>query len=435
VIRQATAMWRLGLASILFTFFAAVGATCVHAQPTPVERTFPVSKSTVESALKKLQPSMSGHLPTLDGFAQPAEHPLGRYQRGFYQCTIQVSSTSSGGSVVKVSAKVTAWYADPNSSHSGYQLLTSNGRLEGDLLDQLADQLSTGSAGSEERLPVVASQPSSTNSPADEPSISAPEPGSATTAKFSPSLSAGPSAPAPAAKNAGDSKPSAKEGDLQAETASLEEVLKNQARPRNIVAVRKSGTPVVGSPSLGGKTLFLASAHDEFEMLDFNDDWVHVRISGLSRGWIWRTSVEMPEGIPDVPRTDRTMSTSADLFQVSREETAPFPGDWAPLRGKTVKIVSVQKVQENEKDSGAQAKLAFAKTILDKDYDELSRSAGLSGIVLIFDSADGGMIAATLNTIQRWKAGALNDAAMWHQCYFDPPETFTISSASASPSP
>jgi hypothetical protein len=221
---------------------------------------------------------------------------------------------------------------------------------------------------------------------------------------------------------------------LQAEAASLEEVLKNQAHPKNLVAIRKSGTPVVASPSLNGKTLFLASAHDEFEMLDFNADWVHVRISGLSRGWIWRTSLEMPEGISDIPPAGaNAMPVAADLFQVTREETAPFPGDWEPLRGKSVKIISVQKIQENEKDSGARAKLEFAKSLLDKNYAELAaKSQELAGVVLIFDSVDGGMIAATLPTVQAWKAGTLSDAALWHQCFFDPPETFSVSSPAGS---
>ena len=84
---------------------------------------------------------------------------------------------------------------------------------------------------------------------------------------------------------------------LQTEADSLQEILKNTAHPKNLVAVKKSGTPVVSTPSLTAKPQFLASMHDEFEMLDFNADWVHVRISGLSRGWIWRNSVEMPEGI------------------------------------------------------------------------------------------------------------------------------------------
>jgi hypothetical protein len=222
---------------------------------------------------------------------------------------------------------------------------------------------------------------------------------------------------------------------LQAEADSLEEILKNQAHPKNLVAVKKSGTPVVGTASLTAKTLFLASAHDEFEMLDFNRDWVHVRISGLSRGWIWRTNLEMPDSIPesDLPTPAAPGPVAADLFHVTREEKAPFPGDWGPLRGKIVKIVSVEKINESAKDSGPQIRWEFAKSVLDKDYAELAQKAqDLAGIVLIFDSVDGGMIAVALPTLQQWKAGKLSDAALWHQCFFDPPETFNPSGSAAS---
>ena len=117
---------------------------------------------------------------------------------------------------------------------------------------------------------------------------------------------------------------------------------------------------------------------------------------------------------------------------MTREETAPFPGDWAPLRGKTVKIVSVEKINET-KDAGPNLRLEFAKSVLDKDYAELAqKTQELAGIVLIFDSVDGGMIAATFPTLQQWKAGKMSDAALWHQCFFDPPETFNESGASAS---
>jgi len=50
--------------------------------------------------------------------------------------------------------------------------------------------------------------------------------------------------------------------------------------------------------------------------------------------------------------------------------------------------------------------------------------------VLIFDSVDGGLIAITMPTVQQWKAGKLTDAALWHRCYFDPPETFSVSGSS-----
>ena len=415
------------------------------AQAGSYERTYRQSKSAVEKALKELQPSMSGRLPGLEGFASPGDHPLNRYQRAYYQSAVQVSSTASGGSVVRVNTKVTAWYADSIPSHSGYQLLTSNGRLESDLLDQLTDLLATSpsaaSSGGSSGESFPGSTPSATsakrpstagkgieNQGNQEPAISAPMPRLPETGRtFSSSADAGLSA-----QQLADSKNSLKldrtATGLQAEAASLEEVLKNQAHPKNLVAIKKSGTPVVATPSLNGKTLFLASARDEFEMLDFNVDWVHVRISGLSRGWIWRTSLEMPEGISDIPQAGASAKlVAADLFQVTREETAPFPGDWEPLRGKNVKIISVQKIQENEKDSGARAKLEFAKSLLDKNYAELAaKSQELAGVVLIFDSVDGGMIAATLPTVQQWKAGTLSDAALWHQCYFDPPETFNV---------
>jgi hypothetical protein len=440
----------------LALLLVAVGSAT--AQAVPYERTYRQSKSAVEKALKELQPATSGRLPTLEGFALAGDHPLNRYQRGYYQSAVQVSSTASGGSVVRVNTKVTAWYADSVPSRSGYQLVTSNGRLESDLLDQLTDLLATSpgatssSGSSGQSFPGTAAAAAAVKRPAiagkgtadkvvTEPTISAPMPRSPDAGRvFSSAAEAGLSA-----QQLADSKNSLKPLDrtatdrtatgLQAEASSLEEVLKNQAHPKNLVAIKKSGTPVVATPSLNGKTLFLATAHDEFEMLDFNVDWVHVRISGLSRGWIWRTSLEMPEGISDIPQAGAsTPVVAADLFQVTREETAPFPGDWEPLRGKSVKIISVQKIQENEKGGGARAKLEFAKSLLEKNYAELAaKSQEVAGVVLIFDSVDGGMIAATLPTVQQWKAGALSDAALWHQCYFDPPETFNVAGPAGGP--
>ena len=73
------------------------------------------------------------------------------------------------------------------------------------------------------------------------------------------------------------------------EANALEEILHNQAHPMNLAAVTKAKTPVLVSPSQDAQVLFLAAAEDEFEILDSNPNWVHVRISGLSRGWIRRS--------------------------------------------------------------------------------------------------------------------------------------------------
>jgi len=449
--------------ALLFSCCAQSGYT----QGNGLERTFPQSKARVEKALQAMQPATAGRLPVLDGFAISAEHPLGQYQRGYYQAKFQVIAAPSGGSTVRVSVQVTAWYADPAAAHSGYQVLTSNGRLETDLLDQLGDQLaSKGQApgvsppASAESKPFPSERSSSGPSLSEkprseqirpgqtssgqpgktvdsaEPTISAPmpripEPGGGLSSTLAQGLAQREKADAESGqKKASDDD----QKGLRAEAESLEEIVRNQSHPKNLVAVKKSGTPVVATASLTAKTLFLASAHDEFEMLDFNRDWVHVRIAGISRGWIWRNSLEMPDSVPDSAAAPNPaqVPAAAELFHVTREETAPFPGDWTPLRGKSVIIVSVEKINETEKD-GPRLRLEFAKSVLDKDYAELvQKPQELAGIVVIFDAVDGGMIAAAFPTLEQWKAGKLSDAALWHQCFFDPPETFNASGSSAS---
>lgn len=401
-------------------------------QSNPAERTFPQSKAAIEKALKAIQANMAGHLPALEGFANGGDHPLDRYQRGYYQASAEVVSNPSGGSVVRIKAKVTAWYSDPSSSHSGYQLLMSNGRLESDLLDQLAEQLAaTPSERAVTGSTVVKSSPEGSKDerpPAPEPTRKFPETNSTISSSVKEWAA---SASAPDKSTEPSPKP---DSSLQTEANNLEEILKNTAHPKNLVAVKKSGTPVVSTPSLTAKPQFLASLHDEFELLDFNADWVHVRISGLSRGWIWRNSVEMPEGIADNPASSSGASNAAaDLFHVVREETAPFPGDWEPLRGKNVKIISVQKIDEAEKNAGSKERLEYTKFLLEKSYTEIAeRKSELAGVVVVFDSADGGMIAATTPTLQQWRAGTLTDSALWHKCFFDPPETFDSAGSSGS---
>ena len=396
------------------------------------ERTFAQSKDSIEKALRKLQPSMAGRLPVVEGFVAGADQPLDRYRRAYYQTSVQVTGNSPKDCVVRATTKITAWYADPAGVHSGYRLLNSNGRLESDLLDQLSEEVAGNTSPGRASSPALATesprQAAPTQNQASEiaPVTVEPPPvkhastsvaaGSPFAAPLNPSLPSRESLAAPT--KSGDQ-------DLDGEIKSLQEVLQNQGHPNNLVAVKQAGVPVVGSPSLTAKTLFLASLHDEFEMLDFNADWVHVRVSGLQRGWIWRNSLEMPDGIPDMATHAGSGPKAAaeQLFHVTREETAPFPGDWAPLKGKSVKILSIEKVDDSSKDAGLIMRLEFAKAQLEKNYDELAEKSGtLAGIVLIFDSADGGMIAATLPAMQRWKSGHLSDSAFWHECFFDPPE-------------
>ena len=410
-----------------------LSAIALQAQTGAAERNFPQSKTTIEDILKLLQANMAGRLPVLEGFAKTAEHSLELYQRGYYQATVDVQPTATGGSVVRVFAKVTAWYADPNGTKSGYELLTSNGRIEADILDQLEDQLAKGSphaTGGAISTSSAAKRPD--ESPTASSALATPAMAADPTFSSSTHLSLPEQTPRQEAAQAPASQKEA--SSLQAEADSLQQALNNMAHPKNLVAVRKSATPVVSTPSLTAKPDFLASMHDEFELLDFNADWVHVRISGLSRGWIWRNSVEMPEGIADVDLSSaKTLAPGVQSYHVVGEQSAPFPGDWPALRSKNVKILSVQRLVPSEKETDPKERLNYAKSLLRETYKKIAqKQQGLDGIVIIFDSADGGMIAATTATLQQWVAGALSDASLWHNCFFDPPETFNSAGFSAS---
>ncbi len=435
-------------ASPLMLLFLAAAPVLWAAQSVPYERTFSQSKTAVEKTVRQLQPSASGRLPTLDGFTRPGDRPLDRFQRGYYQCAVQVTASPSGGTTVRVSAKITAWYADPVAAKSGYQELPSNGRLETDFLDRLEDALGNSVTSPAADAPVSSppnledgrlARPSGRGRP--DSTISAPHPRDASSGiplassksipENSPFKVGNPVNSDLAASLATQKAVADKRmDDLTKEAKGLEEILRNQAHPNNLVAVKKSGTPVLGNPIEGAKVLFLASAEDEFEILDTNANWVHIRISGLSRGWIRRAGVEMPSSSASEARVENAPAQAkAENFQIKNEEIASFPGTWEPLRGKTVKILTVQN-SAGTAGTGSRAKLEFAKSLFDKEYSELTQApTTAAGVVLIFDSEDGGMAAATLPTLQQWKAGSLSDQAFWRRCFLDPPETFSSQAA------
>ena len=411
-------------AIVYFAALAPLFSSASRGQDTPYERTFPQSKIAVEKAVRDLKSSTAGHLPVLDGFAVSGDSPLDRFQHAYYQCTVRVSSTPSGGALVRVSAKITAWYADTEASKSGYRVLASNGRLESDFLERLADTLRERTASGSANPPSKPAPPKAGSRDASAPTLSAPMPRGTDVDlhfKLGPGVSSA-TQPANADQHTEE---------LSREAKSLEEILRNQSHPNNLVAVRKSGTPVFVSPSEGAKVMFFAAAEDEYEILDTNASWVHVRISGLSRGWILRSNLEMPEASPtetapaEIAPVSQPAAAGKLGFRIKDEQVASFPADWEPLRGRTVKIISLQKTGERTADTGSQAKLAFAKSLLDKEYVELTQSSSTAaGVVVIFDSSDGGMLAATMPVLQQWKAGTLSDEALWRRCYFDPPELF-----------
>ena len=437
----ASASFNLGPRSVILAaaaILAIISARVGSAQSVPYQRAFPQPPATVEKQVKQMQSSSAGHLPALEGFAVSGDRPLDRFHRGYYQCTAHVSATPSGGSMVRVNATITAWYSDPLTAKSGYQVLPSNGRLENDFLDRLQEAL--GGQGSSADSSTRSNVPGSVSPRAPNP------PGATLPSPPHAAASAGSKLPAGSPFNLGDPLSLDHVSSLATQKAvidrraqeqskevkGLQEILLNQAHPANLVAVRKTDTPVLANPIENAKVLFLAAAEDEFEMLDANPNWVHVRISGLSRGWIRRSSLEMPDADSvqppiESPAESEPAHSDTQPFRALNEQVATFPGNWAPLVGKTVRIVTVQKVADDPATTGPGAKLAFARSVLDREYADLIRtSSGVAGVVVIFDSEDGGMIAATMPTLREWKAGALSDEAFWRRCLFDPREAFAL---------
>jgi hypothetical protein len=213
---------------------------------------------------------------------------------------------------------------------------------------------------------------------------------------------------------------------LNAELQSLQDIQHNQAHPGNLVTVKQSGTPVLVKPAPGSRVLFTAALDDEFEFLDAEGEWIHVQISGASRGYIRRSSLELPEAIAARLKSPNGTPLDArkDSFHVTREEIGIFPGEWEALRGKSVKIYMVQPISEL-KETGATAKLAFATSLIQKFSRGFTPTAASDeGVLIIFDSADGGMIGSTASSAQQFASGALSRDAFLQQCYLDPPNAF-----------
>jgi hypothetical protein len=401
--------------------FCCVGlafyASETSAQAVPYARSFATPRTQVEQALKDLQAYSGQKLPVLDGFVAAPEKPLDRYERGFYQFSIELLAGDAGGTLVRLSARITAWYADRDVSKSGYQVLPSNGRLELDFLDRLEEKL-TGKR-------VSSASPTSSSPQAPQPKLDLS--GARTAATMAAPLPQIAQQPDEVAALRNQRIASEKRvQQLTSELQNLQELQHTQAHPRNLIVVRKSRTPIYAKNSETSRVLFEAAANDEFEFLDEEAEWIHITISGDSRGFVRKNSIELPEGLAAKLQSSAAGPEEKFIgFRIEREETGDFPGDWAPLKGKKVKIFTVQLLSQNAKETGPTARLNYCLALFEKGLREgPGPNPAPEGVVVIFDSADGGIAAATSAKIQKFTSGTLKGEAFWQQGYLDPPDAF-----------
>jgi len=142
------------------------------------------------------------------------------------------------------------------------------------------------------------------------------------------------------------------------EADGLSEILRNQSHPTNLVAVKKDQTPILQEPRLGCESAFSCQALKMNSKLSSR-----IRIGCMFafrsfRGWLRRSLVGVFRwlgilsncrclccvcALPSSYETARRLSCErAHVFGEQRGKNGSFPGSWEPLKGKTVKIVSVQ---------------------------------------------------------------------------------------------
>ena len=393
------------------------------------EREFSRSKPDIEKLLRNLQSPAGARLPILDGFVIPALQPLERYGRAYYQYSFDVLALNPSQCRVRATAKITAWYEDPDPAKSSYQLLRSNGRLEQDILDRLAE-----ADAATPTTTVTAASPATTPKPATAHSDAASKPIPALSSENAANDAAGFKFPTPRAslptreESAASSKPPNPDErhtqQLRNQVKDLEEVLRNQAHPDNLLVVKHPHTPVAARPSAAADVVLYADKGDEFQVLDKLGSWVHIQVSGIARGWIQHADVELPNNAEGASASAANKPPSQEPFALDREETAVFPGNWEALRGRTVRIVWVHPSADTA-NSDARERRAYAQSLFRATLPHLAESSpAADGIVIVFDSADGGMAAATSATLKNWQSGSLSDAEFWKQCWLDPPEAF-----------
>lgn len=413
------------------------------------ERVFNRPKAEVEKALQELHPTLNGRLPILEGFAAESNESWDRISRGYYECSVQLVADAPDQTRAHVTAKITAWYSDPAPSKSGYRVLRSSGRVEADVLDRLEEALDAKSRDS-----AATSSQTSADKPGSSmrvwqmppswkirPETTGPNFGSGSTVAVHGSGVASPSLPVSSEPAVAASRASSEEieslrhrreaaekelAQRNSDVQNLEEILRNQSHPADIAVVRRNGAKVFSRPSSSGSVLFSAEQDDEFQALEIEPEWVHIQISGVSRGWIRRSELTLPEGLlQNLKRAETPTSEDESAFKFVREETNSYKGGWESLNGKQVKIIWAAPASAVAKPAAPAEMRNFARSLFTNALREIAPDdQQVAGIVIVFDSADGGQVATTIQTLRQWQGGGLPEASFWKLCSVEPPELF-----------
>jgi hypothetical protein len=440
----------LFLSALLFSACLAVRAQ----QADSTDRVYKHRKAEVEEALQALKAYATNRLPVLDGFVNANASTIAKLENPHYQLRIEIESQGPNQTLVSVSAKITAWNAEEDPSRSQYVVIPSNGRLEQDILDRLSVLLEKGNGDSNGASTTGRSAASSVDpagssaSPTPSvapgggapPSSHSPVPGTSPSEATANSTSPVPPSRSVSPANSGDPAALASEiasvrtqrqasemnqRKLQQQVSELEANASSQKFLSNLAVIKTPQASVYQLDDDTSKVLFRADPEDEFEVLNVKGNWIHVRLENGGEGWIRGAQLQPPQEVDDTEDT-----AAAVNFSTPNQEIKPFGGDWTPLKGKPSLFVFAQPNRAIPSSILGQSQFAFAKHIFTEGYREAMHSEQpMSGVVVVFLGDRGGVAAATLADIRRWRDGAITDKVFFERCSFDPPESFRDAAA------
>ena len=440
---------------LLFLFVLLIFSNLAGAQDADsTDRVYKHRKVEVEEALQALNAYATNRLPVLEGFVNANASTIAKLENPHYQLRVEIESQGPNQTLVSVVAKITAWSAAEDAARSQYVVIPSNGRLEQDMLDRLSVSLEKGNVERSVDRSGEGHGSSTTNRSAapveDSAASSASPPGVSAGSKGPGSSSHSPSAGAPPAESPADAAPSPSSASrvnsadpsalaseiaslraqrqtaemsqrkLQQQISELEANASSQKFISNLAVIKTPQASIFQQDDDTSKVLFRADPEDEFEIINVKGNWAHVRLENGADGWVRGTQLQPPQEVDD------TEDAAAALnFSTPNQEIKPFAGDWTPLKGKPSLFVFAQP---NRAIPGAilgQSQFAFAKHIFTEGYREaLHSEQPMSGVVVVFLGDKGGVAAATLADIRRWRDGAITDKVFFERCSFDPPESF-----------
>jgi hypothetical protein len=416
----------------LFGLVLLALAPAGHAQQAvqPVERVYNHSQVEVERGLQAIQAYATSRLPVLDGFVNANASTLDHLENPHFQFRIELRAEGPTQTVVQIAAKITAWHADAAPEHSQYVVVPSNGRLEEDLLDRLSIYLEKGGSRQAPGAGATAALSGGAGPGRSSGAANGPQTGAAgdsseiltdprATAAKNTGTDAATLASQIAAAQAQREATERNVRRLRQQSSELEANSKSQKFLSNLATVKGARTPIFQQADESSRILFRADPEDEFEIIDAHEGWVHVRLENTNEGWLRVSQLQQPNEIDD------SGDAAVRNFSTPSEEIKPFVGEWMPLKGKPALFVFANPARELPAATLGQSQLDFAKHVFADGYREATHSdQAISGVVVVFLGAKGGVAAATLADIRRWHDGTLSDKLFLERCSLDPPESF-----------